>query len=638
MIGKLFNQRYQIIEKLGAGGTAIVYRGQDTLLNRAVTIKILREEYAGNNDFVRRFRHEAQAVASLSHPNIVAVYDVGFEENMHYIVMEFVEGESLKEYIKRKGVLKLSEACNIITQILAGVQHAHEHGIIHRDIKPHNILLGKDGRAKVTDFGIAVGMSDVTLTYNTSSRIMGSVHYISPEQVQGTAVTEKSDIYSAGVVFYEMLTGRLPFVGETPISIAMQHVQGELILPHQVNPDVPMGISYVVMRAMRKNPETRYASASEMAEAVRAAYQGSMDGVPVEAPTDEPVVVSQRKRQQKKEEHNYPDEEAKRSARRFTAGRVVLFALAAVLVVGIVWMAGRLFDALNREETVTVPYVVGMTQEQAKTALIDRQLVPVVVEKNSTTVASGLVITQSVAAEQEVSPGREIEITVSLGEPLIDVPSLLGSSQRIAEMTLTNLGLLYVVNTEYNEEIPEGQVIMQSPDENAQVAAGSTVTLLVSLGKEPVKFSMQPLVGKTLEEAQAYIEENGLVLTIVTPTASYEYEENVVVTQSLAPGTEVETGDEIELTVSEGPGPTAKTYIMEYDLPQDYEEDEDGDERPVEIEHSVVITVEDVKGLREVFNQVLAGGSLVTHAVEYYNEAVITLLVDGVVVDSVEVD
>lgn len=638
MIGKLFNQRYQIIEKLGAGGTAIVYRGQDTLLNRAVTIKILREEYAGNNDFVRRFRHEAQAVASLSHPNIVAVYDVGFEENMHYIVMEFVEGESLKEYIKRKGVLKLSEACNIITQILAGVQHAHEHGIIHRDIKPHNILLGKDGRAKVTDFGIAVGMSDVTLTYNTSSRIMGSVHYISPEQVQGTAVTEKSDIYSAGVIFYEMLTGRLPFVGETPISIAMQHVQGELILPHQVNPDVPMGISYVVMRAMRKNPETRYASASEMAEAVRAAYQGSMDGVPVEAPTDEPVVVSQRKRQQKKEEHNYPDEEAKRSARRFTAGRVVLFALAAVLVVGIVWMAGRLFDALNREETVTVPYVVGMTQEQAETALIDRQLVPVVVEKNSTTVASGLVITQSVAAEQEVSPGREIEITVSLGEPLIDVPSLVGSSQRIAEMTLTNLGLLYVVNTEYNEEIPEGQVIMQSPDENAQVAAGSTVTLLVSLGKEPVKFSMQPLVGKTLEEAQAYIEENGLVLTIVTPTASYEYEENVVVTQSLAPGTEVETGDEIELTVSEGPGPTAKTYIMEYDLPQDYEEDEDGDERPVEIEHSVVITVEDVKGLREVFNQVLAGGSLVTHAVEYYNEAVITLLVDGVVVDSVEVD
>lgn len=638
MIGKLFNQRYQIIEKLGAGGTAIVYRGQDTLLNRAVTIKILREEYAGNNDFVRRFRHEAQAVASLSHPNIVAVYDVGFEENMHYIVMEFVEGESLKEYIKRKGVLKLSEACNIITQILAGVQHAHEHGIIHRDIKPHNILLGKDGRAKVTDFGIAVGMSDVTLTYNTSSRIMGSVHYISPEQVQGTAVTEKSDIYSAGVVFYEMLTGRLPFVGETPISIAMQHVQGELILPHQVNPDVPMGISYVVMRAMRKNPETRYASASEMAEAVRAAYQGSMDGVPVEAPTDEPVVVSQRKRQQKKEEHNYPDEEAKRSARRFTAGRVVLFALAAVLVVGIVWMAGRLFDALNREETVTVPYVVGMTQEQAETALIDRQLVPVVVEKNSTTVASGLVITQSVAAEQEISPGREIEITVSLGEPLIDVPSLVGSSQRIAEMTLTNLGLLYVVNTEYNEEIPEGQVIMQSPDENAQVAAGSTVTLLVSLGKEPVKFSMQPLVGKTLEEAQVYIEENGLVLTIVTPTASYEYEENVVVTQSLAPGAEVETGDEIELTVSEGPGPTAKTYIMEYDLPQDYEEDEDGDERPVEIEHSVVITVEDVKGLREVFNQVLAGGSLVTHAVEYYNEAVITLLVDGVVVDSVEVD
>lgn len=641
MIGKLFNNRYQIIEKLGAGGTAIVYRGQDTLLNRAVTIKILREEYASNNDFVRRFRHEAQAVASLSHPNIVSVYDVGFEESMHYIVMEFVEGESLKEYIKRKGVLKLSEACNIITQILAGVQHAHEHGIIHRDIKPHNILLGKDGRAKVTDFGIAVGMSDVTLTYNTSSRIMGSVHYISPEQVQGMAVTEKSDIYSAGVVFYEMLTGRLPFIGETPISIAMQHVQGELILPHQVNPDVPMGISYVVMRAMRKNPETRYASASEMAEAVRAAYQGSIEGAPAEPPVSEPVVVvkSERIRGAKQPaEHKYQNEEAKAGALRFTAGRIVLFALAALLVVGIVWMAGRLFDALNQEDPRSiVPNVLGLTQEQAEAALTERELVPVIVEKHNSNVAAGLVIAQNVAADQEVSPGREIEITVSLGEPLVKVPDLTGDSRRIAEITLTNLGLLYVVEEEYDEEIAAGQVIMQSPDGDAEVAAGSTVTLLVSLGKEPVKFIMTELVGMTQDEALLYISENGLVLNTVTPTPSYEFDANIIVTQSLAPGAEVQTGDEIDLTVSEGPGPTAKTYIVDYHLPQDYEEDEDGDERPVEIEHTVVISVTDVKGPREVFNQTLVGGSLVTYAVEYFNEGTITLSVDGIVVDTVDV-
>ncbi|MCL1816160.1 MAG: protein kinase, partial [Clostridiales bacterium] len=219
MIGKLFNNRYLIQEKLGSGGTAIVYKGQDTLLNRMVTVKILREEYASNDEFVRRFRREAQAVASLSHGNIVAVYDVGYEENMHYIVMEFVEGQSLKEYIKEKGALPVHIAAAIMMQVLDGIGYAHEHSIIHRDIKPHNILLGKDGRAKVTDFGIAVGMTDMTQTYNTSSRIMGSVHYIAPEQVQGQPVAEKSDIYSAGVVFYEMLTGQLPFTGDTPISI-----------------------------------------------------------------------------------------------------------------------------------------------------------------------------------------------------------------------------------------------------------------------------------------------------------------------------------------------------------------------------------------------------------------------------------
>ena len=372
MIGKLFNNRYQIVEKLGAGGTAIVYRGQDMLLNRAVTIKILREEFATNSDLVRRFRHEAQAVASLSHPNIVSVYDVGYEENMHYIVMEFIEGESLKEYIKRKGALRLAEACNIISQILAGVQHAHEHGIIHRDIKPHNILLGVDGRAKVTDFGIAVGMSDVTMTYNSTSRIMGSVHYISPEQVQGLAVTDRSDIYSCGVVFYEMLTGRVPYQGETPISIAMQHVQGELILPNQVNPEVPAGLSYVVTRAMRKNPETRYNSASEMADAVRAAYQGVLDtardegepGPVSTAATAKSALLGKIKREAEPGEADAAaaPPRARRTGPRLSVNRVLLLVLAVALVGFIIWMATQLTGFLVEDENAIVPSLDGMTQ------------------------------------------------------------------------------------------------------------------------------------------------------------------------------------------------------------------------------------------------------------------------------------
>ena len=636
MIGKMFNNRYQIIEKLGAGGTAIVYRGQDMLLNRMVTIKILREEFASNQDLVRRFRHEAQAIASLSHPNIVSVYDVGFEENMHYIVMEFVEGESLKEYIKRKGALKLAEACNIITQILAGVQHAHEHGIIHRDIKPHNILLGRDGRAKVTDFGIAVGMSEVTLTYNTTSRIMGSVHYISPEQVQGMTVTEKSDIYSVGAVFYEMLTGRVPFVGETPISIAMQHVQGELLLAHQINPQVPMGISYVVMRAMRKNPETRYASASEMAEAVRAAYQGLLEGVAEEAVEPESSTLPPVPKKKKVLPDGEPAFEENRAAgRRLNAGRIALFAAAALLVVAIILVAKNLAAYLNVEEDMAiVPHLVGMTQTQAETALAEQGLVADITTKTSDTVEEGLVISQNVSPDQEVSLGRVISIVVSAGKEKITLPNFVGSSQRIAEFKLNDLGLPFNITTDYSEEIAKDIVIMQSPEGGSKVEPGTTIDLLISLGKEPEKFYMIDLVGMTMEEARAYIEEKGLVLVSETPTTSYEYESGKVTAQSIGPGIETETNASIELVYSSGPGPTVKTYAYSYHIEQDYNEEEE----PVEIIHDVVVSVTDSHGSREVFNQQLAGDSYVNCIVEYYNNGIITLTIDGAIIQTVPVE
>ncbi|MBR5430501.1 MAG: Stk1 family PASTA domain-containing Ser/Thr kinase [Firmicutes bacterium] len=636
MIGKIFNNRYQIVEKLGAGGTAIVYRGQDMLLNRAVTIKILREEFVNNGDLVRRFRHEAQAVASLSHPNIVSVYDVGYEENMHYIVMEFVEGESLKEYIKRKGPLRLSEACNIITQILAGVQHAHEHGIVHRDIKPHNILLSVDGRAKVTDFGIAVGMSDVTMTYNSTTRIMGSVHYISPEQVQGQPATDRSDIYSCGVVFYEMLTGRVPYQGETPISIAMQHVQGELLLPNQVNPQVPASVSYVVTRAMRRNPETRYESAADMADAVKAAYQSVLDSDGDQV-TDSTVTIKKKRSKRKNdtaEREQLTDQGTDDGgSRRFTPGRLLLVLLAVALVGAIIWMATQLTGALIHDDTVVMPDVVGRTQAEAEAALSAAGLSYKIEFEASDEIASGLVMEQSVAAEQRVNAEREIVLTVSSGAAQIEVPSLVGSSQRIAELTLANLGLNTEIDSEYNAEVGKDQVIMQSPEGGTMVDPGSSVKLLISLGEEPVSFELIGLVGLTLSEAQKYISDNKLVLSGVERERSDVYEAGVVLEQNPGSGVTVTSGDEISLKVSEGPGPTLRTYSVSYRLPDDV--DDEG--APVEIIHSVQIGVEDVKGSRTVFDQQLSGGSSVLFTVEYYTKGTVTVYVDGEAVDAVSV-
>ena len=622
MIGKIFNNRYKIIEKLGSGGTSIVYRGQDLLLNRMVTVKILREEYASNADFVRRFRHEAQAVASLSHSNIVAVYDVGFEENMHYIVMEFVEGESLKEYIRRKGAIPVPEACNIITQILAGVQHAHEHGIIHRDLKSHNILLSKDGRAKVTDFGIAVGMSDVTLTYNTSSRIMGSVHYISPEQVQGQAVTEKSDIYSVGVIFYEMLTGRLPFLGETPISIAMQHVQGELILPHQINPKVPMGISYVVMRAMRKNPDARYDSAEDMAKAVRASYSGeSVDSEEV-VPTFEEgeqinkVIPKNTKR----------NEEATGKKGLFAKGksntpRLVLLIAGVVVLIALIVVGIRFLTIMGPGSPAVMPQVVGLSLSDAESRLAEEELVADVTYVDSTEEAD-TVIGQDIAEGEEVERGSSVGLTVSNGISGPEMPDLIGVTRRIAELTLANRGITATITEEYDDEVPVNEVIYQYPVEGTIITENTAVELIISLGPEPEDIFMPNLLGKTLEEARPIIEEYQLDVVETKYASSTEYYEGQICEQSIQPNASTQTGVEITITVSEGPGPQAKNHTAYYMVPDDGET------------HEVVIEVVDSNGTRQVYNEEHDPGTFVDYTFEYYGTGSMNILLDGMVVDN----
>ena len=611
MIGKIFNNRYKIIEKLGSGGTAIVYRGQDLLLNRMVTIKILREEYASNTDFVRRFRHEAQAVASLSHSNIVSVYDVGFEENMHYIVMEFIEGESLKDYIRMKGVLSVAEACNIISQILAGVQHAHEHGIIHRDLKSHNILLSRDGRAKVTDFGIAVGMSDVTLTYNTSSRIMGSVHYISPEQVQGKPVNEKSDIYSVGVIFYEMLTGRLPFLGETPISIAMQHVQGELVPPHQLNNRVSMGISYVVMRAMRKNPDTRYNNAKEMADAVRAAYEGmdSSSGASAFTGDDElkKIVITA------------PKPKAA-PANKLNVKRIAMIAGAAVLLIFIVWLVAHLVGGGG---STKVPNVVGDTYEVAEAKMDEAGLSLDPTYINSSEPA-GIILDQSVEADTEVSKGRAIGVKVSAGEETVEVPNVEGATRKIAELTLKNRGFVNVECVEqYDEEKPKDEVIMQSPVAGEQVSADTKIELVISKGPKPEEFAMPDLRGFTVDEIGSILSQYDLHLTETKYEDSHEYTKGLICGQSISPKSSTETGSELTITVSNGPGPQQdKTHSVSWVLPDDGEY------------HHMVVKVSDERNTREVYNDVLSPGSTMQCTVTYYGTGSVTIYMDDIAVNT----
>ena len=621
LIGKVFNNRYVIREKLGSGGTSIVYRGQDNLLGRMVTIKILREEYASNEDFVRRFRREAQAVASLNHGNIVAVYDVGYEENMHYIVMEFVEGESLKEYIKRRGALPLDEACNIITQILSGIQYAHEHGIIHRDIKPHNILLSRDGRAKVTDFGIAVGMSDVTLTYNTTSRIMGSVHYISPEQVQGQPVTEKSDIYSVGVVFYEMLTGRLPYSGDAPISIAMQHVQGEPILPHQLNPAIPMSLSYVVMRAMRKNPETRFDSARDMADTVRSVV------------IEMHMAAAQNQREdyarglEDDYETGFDDGELNQSPRPRRGlfpdkKRMFLFVgmllLAVVLIVVTIQLVGLLTGGGNE-----VPELLGWDIADAEAELQRLGIRYTIVERVSEATEEGLVLAQSVKAGEVIDKDRSVTLTVGKGAAKVEVPNVTGYTEHIGELTLRNAGFVVKREEEYDPEVPAGQIISQYPLSGEEADSGSEVLIVVSLGKEAQEISMPQLIGSSLDEAREAISDAGLVVESIDYASSYEYNSGIVIAQSVDAETKVMTGSGITITVSEGPGPQEKTATYTY-----YVADRGRYQQ-------VKITVEDANGVKTIYDELVPpGGQWITQEYTYYNSATIRVEIDGEAVHS----
>lgn len=579
MIGHELGGRYQIIERVGGGGMALVYKAQDILLNRFVAIKVLRQQFVNDEEFIRRFRREAQSAASLSHPNIVSVYDVGQEEDIHYIVMEYVEGQNLNEIIKERAPLQVEEAVRIASQIADALDHAHHNQIIHRDIKPHNILIGRNGRVKVTDFGIARAVTSATITQTGS--VVGSVHYFSPEHAKGVATGEKSDLYSLGIVLYQMLTGQLPFLGESPISVALKHLQEHFEEPRSVNPMIPQSVENIILKSMRKNPAERYQSASEMLRDLetcllperrtesKLSFADEIDEdstriVPAIKPTNKAAAGSSKltRDSQSQDEGKAPNKSSGKGKATLWISLTVIVLLA---MLGVAWYVNKMVTVPE----VKVPNVLNLTEQEATTRLEELGLeVGDVIEQYKEGVAEGIVYMQSKPEGTTVKEGAAIDLTVSIAQELPKMPSLTTQNYEDAEEQLIQLGIARdrIRKVEEFSEEEVGKVIRQSPDANAEYDPETVdIVLTVSKGKESV--DMPDLVGKTLDEAKAMLAEKNIPIAKdgIQEKPSYEVEAGKVLEQwPFAPKEPVPADSEgVTLFISSGYPAEAIQYTYE---------------------------------------------------------------------------
>lgn len=519
--GLILDNRYKIISKIGVGGMADVFKGEDTLLGRPVAVKILHSNFAGDDDFVARFKREAQAAGKLSHPNIVSMYDVGFDQGYHYIVMEYIEGETLKEYITRHERISIDNAVKFTIAIAEGLEHAHAMGIVHCDIKPHNVLITKQGRIKVTDFGIARAMNAGTTMMYTNS-IMGSAHYLSPEQASGKPVNGSTDIYSLGAVLYEMLTGRVPYEGETPISVALKHVRERLIPPTRYNPSIPTLLEAAVIKALAKRPEDRFSNITEMIAALRMSQGFVNSNSGRRAPHDfgtqvlTPVPETSYGETDDDDEVYYggePTQEgwmAKLSRlpqKYILLGAFIVFLLAFVL-------AFLSFGNFWSNATVDVPNVVGKQVTVAKHILEDNHLRVSVSEVSNPDVPAGQVISQSPEANEQVKEQRTVHLVVSKGVGDITMPDITGMTIDQARSRLKNLGLVIgKISAGTDDSKEDGVILMQSPPGDSKVTKGATVDVTVNRVKSK-KVELPNLVGMTVKDAKDALASLGLNATI----------------------------------------------------------------------------------------------------------------------------
>ena len=574
--GRLLGNRYEILENIGNGGMATVYKAKCHVLNRYVAVKVLRDEFTTDGEFVKRFNTEAQSAASLTHPNIVSVYDVGSEGDIHYIVMELIKGKTLKEIINEDGALSWKWSVNVAIQIASALETAHKNNIIHRDIKPHNIIITEDGIAKVTDFGIAKAVSNSTITaFGTT---IGSVHYFSPEHARGGYTDAKSDLYSLGVVLYEMVTGQVPFNADTPVSVALKHMQEIPKEPMELNPNVPKAVNDIIMKAMQKDTNLRYQNATEMLRDLSKALKNpNGDFVVTEKQEDFPTqristiydkseeAPSRRNNENKKEDGKLKTFIKNHKALSLVLGGILLFVITILIT--------NLVIKLVTKADVQIPDVVGMEQTEAQKTIEDAKLkYEKKSEEYNKDVPAGYIISQDPGymPNYNVKEGSTISVVVSLGQNLVKVPKVTGLTQDDATKQLEDLGLVVNVEETYSSKVEAGYVIEQSVKENEEIDAGESITIKVSKGTE--KVTVPDLTGKTESEAKTAIKDAGLKLKTVVTTEDTTKEDGVVVKQSLEAGTEVEKNATITITINKKTVNKTSDIIIYFDKINNIEE------------------------------------------------------------------
>lgn len=610
--GIFLGKRYEILERIGSGGMADVYKGKDHKLNRFVAVKVLKSDYRSDEVFIQKFLSEAQAAAGLMHPNVVNVYDVGQDRGLYYMVMELVEGISLKDYIEKKGQLSAKETISISIQMVTGIQAAHNQHIIHRDIKPQNIIISKDGKVKVTDFGIARA---TTSTNTISTNVMGSVHYTSPEQARGGIVDEKSDIYSAGITMYEMITGHVPFDGDSTVAVAIKHLREEIKSPSEEVPDIPYSLECIIMKCTQKNTTMRYQNCQELINDLKRSLvdpNGNFVNILGYVGGDATVVMSEdelrRVQDQSYDQDDYDDDDYgddydndyddndydddydqsdyddddyddraydSRQRRDGKNGRkngvdpntrkimkILLVVAIAVFAIGTIFVIGqaagmfksnpKVTDEKGKAQ-VTVPDILGMTVEEATETLNKKGLGLSIAERAySDKYEKGEIMEQKTAANKKVDKNTEIQVVVSNGEEILTVavPDVSGQSESAAQKTLEDANLVVDSESKYDDHIEAGKVISTDPAAGMEVEEGTHVKMYVSMGVEKVE--VPQITGITSEEAQAALAAVGLIGGSVTEEYSEEYDAGYVISQGKSAGSKLEKGSAVDYVVSKG--------------------------------------------------------------------------------------
>ncbi|RHF96809.1 Stk1 family PASTA domain-containing Ser/Thr kinase [Roseburia sp. AM23-20] len=620
--GMYIADRYEILGKVGAGGMSDVYKAKDLTLGRFVAIKVLKAEFSEDINFVTKFRSEAQAAAGLEHPNIVNIYDVGSENGLHYIVMEYVEGITLKTYIEKKGQLSFKEAVSIAIQVGRGIEAAHNKNIVHRDIKPQNIMISTEGKVKVTDFGIARAATSNTI----SSDVMGSVHYSSPEQARNGFVDGKSDIYSLGIVMYEMVTGRVPFDGDTTVAVAIQHLQEEMVPPSVYAPNLPISMEKIILKCTQKNPDRRYSSMTALLADLRKALISPNEDfvvmVPLANQDKTRVIGADDLNQIKKQTANVyvdpasikiqepvidddddddddiDDEDGDINPKMEKAITIMGIAAGVVIIIIIIYLCITLAGGMksgkntssNTETTktetqtgdsqstqikdgVVVPSLTGKTMDQAKQELNGTGLgIRQAGTASSDTVEKGQIISQDPADGKTVEKNTTIEVIISSGaadgssKNTVDIPNVVGQSETDASAALTAKGFNVTKTTSYSSSVAEGYVISQTPNGDTQGKEGDTITLEISLGSEKITVPDVSTSYKSEEQAREMLSQ----FNVSTTTKYSDTDAGIVIGQSLAAETQADPGASITITVSLGPEPaqqiTTKTYKLNVSL------------------------------------------------------------------------